>query len=53
MRRAPPGGFTGRSLTSYVIGRGDVFFGSFTVTAGQQDLDSIQSAGANNRGIEG
>ena len=39
-------GFTGRSLTSYVIGRGDVFFGSFTVTAGQQDLDSIQSAGA-------
>ncbi|GBL27142.1 uncharacterized secreted protein ARB_04696 [Verrucomicrobiota bacterium] len=39
-------GFTGRSLTTYVMGRGDVFFGSFTVTAGQQDLDSIQSAGA-------
>jgi hypothetical protein len=38
-------GFTGRSLTSYVMGRGEVFFGSFTLTAGQQDLDSIQSAG--------
>ena len=39
-------GFTGRSLTSYVMGRGEVFFGSVTVTAGQQDLDTIQSAGA-------
>ena len=39
-------GYTGRSVTSYLIGRGDVFFGSFTVTAGTQDFDSIQSAGA-------
>ena len=38
-------GYTGRSVTSYLIGRGDVFFGSFTVTAGTQDFDSIQSAG--------
>ncbi len=39
-------GYKGRSVTSYLIGRGDVFFGSFTVTAGTQDFDSIQSAGA-------
>jgi len=39
-------GYTGRSVTSYLQGRGDVFFGSFTVTAGTQDFDSIQSAGA-------
>ncbi len=39
-------GYTGRSLTSYLVGRGDVFFGSFAVTAGTQDFDSIQSAGA-------
>ena len=39
-------GYTGRSVTSYLIGRGDVFFGSFTVTAGTQDFDTIQSAGA-------
>jgi hypothetical protein len=39
-------GFTGRSVTSYVIGRGEVFFGSFSLSAGKQDLDSIQSAGA-------
>jgi uncharacterized protein YhjY with autotransporter beta-barrel domain len=38
-------GYTGRSVTSYLIGRGDVFFGSLTVTAGTQDFDSIQSAG--------
>jgi hypothetical protein len=39
-------GYKGRSVTSYLIGRGDVFFGSFTVTAGTQDFDTIQSAGA-------
>ena len=39
-------GYTGRSVTSYLLGRGDVFFGSLTVTAGTQDFDSIQSAGA-------
>ncbi|MCX6889839.1 MAG: esterase-like activity of phytase family protein [Verrucomicrobia bacterium] len=39
-------GYTGRSVTSYLLGRGDVFFGSFTVTAGTQDFNSIQSAGA-------
>lgn len=39
-------GYTGRSATAYLIGRGDVLFGSFTVTAGTQDFDSIQSAGA-------
>jgi len=39
-------GYTGRSVTSYLLGRGDVFFGSFTVTAGTQDFGSIQSAGA-------
>ena len=39
-------GFTGRSVTSYVIGRGEVFFGSFSLSSGKQDLDSIQSAGA-------
>ncbi len=39
-------GYTGKSVTSYLIGRGDVFFGSFTVTAGTQDFDTIQSAGA-------
>lgn len=39
-------GFNGRSLTSYVIGRGEVFFGSFSLSSGKQDLDSIQSAGA-------
>jgi hypothetical protein len=38
-------GYKGRSVTSYLMGRGDVFFGSFTVTAGTQDFDSIQSAG--------
>lgn len=38
-------GYTGRSVTSYLIGRGQVFFGSLTVTAGTQDFDSIQSAG--------
>jgi hypothetical protein len=38
-------GYTGKSVTSYLMGRGDVFFGSFTVTAGTQDFDSIQSAG--------
>jgi hypothetical protein len=38
-------GYTGRSLTTYLLGRGDVFFGSFTLTAGRQDFDSIQSAG--------
>lgn len=38
-------GYTGRSVTSYLMGRGDVFFGSLTVTAGTQDFDSIQSAG--------
>lgn len=38
-------GYKGKSVTSYLIGRGDVFFGSFTVTAGTQDFDSIQSAG--------
>jgi uncharacterized protein YhjY with autotransporter beta-barrel domain len=38
-------GYEGKSLTSYLIGRGDVFFGSLTVTAGQQDFDSIRSAG--------
>jgi hypothetical protein len=38
-------GYTGKSVTSYLIGRGDVFFGSFTVTAGTQDFDTIQSAG--------
>jgi hypothetical protein len=38
-------GYTGRSVTSYLLGRGDVFFGSFTVTAGTQDFGSIQSAG--------
>jgi len=39
-------GYKGRSVTSYLMGRGEVFFGSFTVTAGTQDFDSIQSAGA-------
>lgn len=39
-------GYTGRSVTSYLMGRGDVFFGSLTLTAGTQDFDSIQSAGA-------
>ena len=39
-------GFTGRSVTSYVIGRGEVFFGSFSLSSGKQDLDSIQGAGA-------
>ena len=39
-------GYTGRSVTSYLLGRGDMFFGSLTVTAGTQDFDSIQSAGA-------
>jgi hypothetical protein len=39
-------GYTGRSVTSYLMGRGDVFFGSVTLTAGTQDFDSIQSAGA-------
>jgi len=38
-------GYTGRSVTSYLMGRGDVFFGSLTLTAGTQDFDSIQSAG--------
>jgi len=38
--------YTGRSVTSYLIGRGDVFFGSLTITSGTQDLDTIQSAGA-------
>ena len=38
--------YTGRSVTSYLIGRGEVFFGSLTITSGTQDLDSIQSAGA-------
>jgi hypothetical protein len=38
-------GYKGRSVTSYLMGRGDVFFGSFTLTAGTQDFDSIQSAG--------
>jgi hypothetical protein len=39
-------GYKGRSVTSYLVGRGDVFFGSFTLTAGTQDFDTIQSAGA-------
>jgi hypothetical protein len=39
-------GYTGRSVTSYVLGRGEVFFGSLTLTAGTQNFDSIQSAGA-------
>jgi hypothetical protein len=39
-------GYTGRSVTSYLLGRGDMFFGSLTVTAGTQDFNSIQSAGA-------
>ena len=39
-------GYKGRSVTSYLMGRGDVFFGSLTLTAGTQDFDSIQSAGA-------
>jgi hypothetical protein len=39
-------GYTGRSMTSYLMGRGDMFFGSLTLTAGTQDFDSIQSAGA-------
>jgi hypothetical protein len=39
-------GYTGRSVTSYLMGRGDMFFGSLTLTAGTQDFDSIQSAGA-------
>ena len=38
-------GYKGRSVTSYLMGRGDVFFGSLTLTAGTQDFDSIQSAG--------
>ena len=38
-------GYTGKSVTSYLIGRGEIFFGSFTVTAGTQDFDTIQSAG--------
>lgn len=38
-------GYKGKSVTSYLIGRGEVFFGSFTVTAGTQDFDTIQSAG--------
>ena len=38
-------GYTGRSVTSYLMGRGDIFFGSLTLTAGTQDFDSIQSAG--------
>ena len=38
-------GYTGRSVTSYLLGRGDMFFGSLTVTAGTQDFNSIQSAG--------
>lgn len=38
-------GYKGKSLTSYLVGRGDVFFGSLTVTAGRHDFDSIQSAG--------
>lgn len=38
-------GYRGKSLTSYLIARGDVVFGSLTVTAGRQDFDSIQSAG--------
>lgn len=37
--------YKGNSLTSYVMGRSDIFFGSLTVTAGRQDFDSIQSAG--------
>lgn len=39
-------GYKGRSVTSYLMGRGEVFFGSLTLTAGTQDFDSIQSAGA-------
>lgn len=39
-------GYKGRSVTSYLMGRGDVFFGSLTLTVGTQDFDSIQSAGA-------
>ena len=39
-------GFNGRSLTTYVMGRGEVFFGSFSLSSGKQDLDSIQGAGA-------
>lgn len=38
-------GYKGRSVTSYLMGRSDIFFGSFTLTAGTQDFDSIQSAG--------
>ena len=38
--------YTGRSVTSYLIARGETFFGSLTLTYGSQDLDSIQSAGA-------
>ena len=37
--------YKGNSLTSYLMGRSDIFFGSLTVTAGRQDFDSIQSAG--------
>jgi hypothetical protein len=37
--------YKGKSLTSYLMGRSDIFFGSLTVTAGRQDFDSIQSAG--------
>lgn len=38
-------GYSGRSVTSYLMGRGDIFFGSLTLTAGNQDFDSLQSAG--------
>jgi hypothetical protein len=37
--------YKGKSLTSYLMGRSDIFFGSLTLTAGRQDFDSIQSAG--------
>lgn len=38
--------YKGKSVTSYLMGRSGVFFGSLTITSGMQDFDTIQSAGA-------
>ncbi len=38
--------YTGNSLTSYVVGRSWNMFGSLALTAGRQDFDKIERAGA-------
>lgn len=38
--------YTGNSLTSYVVGRSGRLFGSLALTAGLQDFDKIERAGA-------